>query len=345
MIIKKEIKKSKKIPKFLGKSKTLNIKENKLDLENNENKLNLKNNIKNINNNTNISNSNINIITIKNLHIKKMINKNNKSRYKRHIKNGKMIKSKEFNKIGFNDIMGNNNQKMNKFVSLNDYELNTLKYEDALEIDKRSYFQYYYSLLKIKQLILFVFCPAKDYNLTTLKIALFLTNFSLYFTINCFFFNDETMHMIYVNNGRFHIFYQLPQILYTTIITIFTDRILRQLSLSENNFIELKQANKYATMISKSKTIKACLTIKFSIFFILNFLLLFFCWYFISCFCAVFYNTQIILITDSFFSFGTTLIYPFFIYLLPGIFRIPSLKAAKKDKRCLYLTGKMFALI
>ena len=45
---------------------------------------------------------------------------------------------------------------------LNDYELNTLEYNIAIKIDKRTYFQYYWSLLKSKQLILFTILPAND---------------------------------------------------------------------------------------------------------------------------------------------------------------------------------------
>ena len=39
------------------------------------------------------------------------------------------------------------------------------------------------------------------------------------------------------------------------------------------------------------------------------------------------------------------MIYPFGLNLLPGIFRIPALKAVKKDKKCLYKASKLIALI
>ena len=40
-------------------------------------------------------------------------------------------------------------------LKLNDFELNTLKYKDALKLDKRTYFQYYCSLLKIGNLLFY----------------------------------------------------------------------------------------------------------------------------------------------------------------------------------------------
>ena len=71
--------------------------------------------------------------------------------------------------------------------SLTEYEMNFLNYELALRLDKRTYWQYYWSLLKQKHLILFTFLPVNDFNLSSLKIALFILSFSLYFTINGFF--------------------------------------------------------------------------------------------------------------------------------------------------------------
>jgi len=72
------------------------------------------------------------------------------------------------------------------------------------------------------------------------------------------------------------------------------------------------------------------LAIKFIIFFILNYLFLLFFWYFISCFCGVYVNTQITLIKDTFISFGLSMLYPIGLDLIPGFFRIPALGLQKK---------------
>ena len=68
-----------------------------------------------------------------------------------------------------------------------DQELNTLSYGKALILDKRTFSQYYCSLIKKKHLILFTFLPINDYNLRYIKIMLFLLSFSLYLSINGFF--------------------------------------------------------------------------------------------------------------------------------------------------------------
>ena len=231
-----------------------------------------------------------------------------------------------------------------KYFNLNDQELNSLMYEEALLFDKRTYFQYYWSLLKRKQLILFTFYPNNDYNLFSIKICLFLISFSLYITINGFFFNDDTMHKVYEDNGNFNIITQIPQILYSSTISALIN-MLKHLSLSENNILMVKQEKNLHMLKKIIKKIKRCLLIKFILFFILNFLFLCFFWYFITCFCAVYSNTQKILLEDTLMSFGLSMLYPFGLNLLPGFFRIPALRAEKKDKKTLYKIGNIIALI
>ena len=88
-----------------------------------------------------------------------------------------------------------------------------------------------------------------------------------------------------------------------------------------------------------------CLKIKFILYFILSFLLLICFWYYLGTFCAVYKNTQIYLIKDTLISFATSMIYPFVINLIPGLFRLPAIKDDKKDKECLYKFSKIIQLI
>ena len=251
-------------------------------------------------------------------------------------------KENDINNIKVYEKIENQNINIEK---LNDQEMNTLEYEKALQFDKRNYFQYYYSLIKKKQLILFTFLPTNDYNIMALKISLFIVSFCLYFTINTFFFSDKTMHKIYKDNGSFNILYQIPQIFYSSIIPTIINMILKTLSLTEKDVLKLKQEKDIKMLINESKKVEKCIYIKFVIFFSISLLLMLFFWYFISCFCAVYNNTQIILIKDSLISFGISMLYPFGLNLLPGLFRFPALRAEKKDKECLYKISQYIALI
>jgi hypothetical protein len=153
------------------------------------------------------------------------------------------------------------------------------------------------------------------------------------------------MHNIHENNGKYKILIQLPQIFYSSLVSAVINLILKQLSLSERSLIEIKKENNKKVLESKTKEVVSFIKMKFLIFYIIDYLLLFFFWYFLSCFCGVYINTQKILFKDSLISFGISMLYPFGINLLPGIFRIQALRAKKKDQKTLYKASNLLALI
>ena len=65
--------------------------------------------------------------------------------------------------------------------------------------------------------------------------------------------------------------------------------------------------------------------------------------YYLTCFNAVYQNTQIYLIKNTLISFGISLIYPFILNIIPAILRKQSLK--KGNKECLYNTSKIFQIL
>ena len=155
--IKKKEKKRNSVLIFnqINKSKSNNLpKTNQTKKNYSSNSLLYMNNIKK--NNYNLSSFNKNIIVKKSL-------KNTKNNNKLLRKGNKIKEKKEIN------------------YKYNDEELNSLDYYNAIKYDKRSYFQYYYSLLTIKHLLFFTFFNNDDYNIFIIKLALFIFSFSLYF--------------------------------------------------------------------------------------------------------------------------------------------------------------------
>ena len=271
-----------------------------------------------------------------------IINNNNninKSPIKK-FKKKKHVNKKQINKISHNTInkINDNNKETNKgILQYNDKELNSLIYEKALAYDKRTYFQYYLSLLKLNHLLIFSFyCNDNDYNSQIIKIFLFFFFFAVHFTINALFFTDGTMHEIYIEEGHFNFIYQLSQIIYSSLISGIITAFIKFLSLSEKAIVELKNENKNEEFDLKDKKLILTLKIKFGLFFFISFLLLLIFGFYITCFCGIYVNTQVHLIKDSLISFGLSLIYPFGILLLPGIFRKLALNTEKKDIEYLY---------
>ena len=242
-------------------------------------------------------------------------------------------------KINLKYIKQNKESKgtINKFI---DEEINGFSYDFAILYDKRAYCQYYASLLKTQHNLICALFNNDDYNSGIIKINLFIIGFTIEYTINALFYNDDTMHKIYESKGDFNLETQLPIAIYSTLISMILNYPLNFLALSNNPIINFKQDNTRINLFKKSKNLIKILTIKFIIYFIISIILLIFFWYYISMFCVIYRNTQIHLLKDTLISFILSLILPFFIYLLPGLLRIPSLSNVKKKRVCLYNLSK-----
>ena len=250
----------------------------------------------------------------------KIIKKENKE------KSIKFITSKNVSNISSKGNIVNNtgiiNGNINKLKiikkpeeSILDYteeEKNLLPYNLAKLHDNRSYCVYYISLLRTRHNLFFSFCQDRDYNSKIIKIDLFFIDFAILYAVNCLFFNDDSLHKIYETKGSFNLEYEIPKILYSSLGSMVI------------NTINLR--------------------IKFILFFILGFLLLLFLWFYIAMFGAIYKNIQIHLLKDTLISFGLSLIYPFFTYLIPGFLRIPALSDPKKDRKCLYDFSKFLQM-
>ena len=244
-----------------------------------------------------------------------------------------------------NDISKKIKEKKNKLnLSLFyvEREINLFTYEEAMKKDKRSFKEYYFSLIKLKQLLIFSFYPTFDYNSMIIKISLFFFSFALYYTVNGLFFNDSTMHKIYEDNGIYNLIYSIPQLLYSIIISSIISSIVKRLSISEKNILEITKEKNITNLNNKIISIKRCLLTKFIFFFTFSILFLILFWYYLSCFCAIYRNTQIYLITDTLISFSISLLYPFILCLIPAILRIAALNDPRK---CLYKTSRFIQFL
>ena len=192
---------------------------------------------------------------------------------------------------------------------------------------------------------MFTFFLNSDYNSKIIKIDLFLINFTLNFSVNVLFFNDDTLHQIHEDGGSFNIEYQLPQIIYSTMISAILKFILCKLALSQGLILKFKGIKTTTGLNNRYSSLKRYIKIKFAFYFIISTIFLLFFWYYVSMFCAIYVNTQIHLIKDTLISYSLSLITPFFIYLIPGFFRIPALSNRKKNKICLYTTSKILQML
>ena len=257
----------------------------------------------------------------------------------------KILKKKPIKPVN-SYIIGNSKSNSLNYKPETDYELNWLSYKHALAYDKRSKCEYYGALIKSKQLFIFTFCSFNDYNSGVIKKFTFFLSFALHYTINALFFDESNMHQIYEDEGKFNFEYQISKILYSALASTFVLRIMLQfLVLSDKDVLEVKKQQTKPLAINLKKKKLKCMKIKFAIFFILNFILLGLFWYYLTCFNAIYRNTQVYLIKNTFISFAFSLFYPFIINIFPTMIRMCSLHSSNKDQEYFYKFSQIIQLI
>jgi len=365
-INKKEKEKKEKVKRIQFKSKP--NRKNKINNPskknnkkvNNYDKINLKKNYKrsfNLSENNNFSNhrnnesNSLNEIISKN-NVKKLnkMRTNNTNfndshkilKYKLHSKFSKNKISKNKNNINFIDKIILFYSKIERKKYFTEDELNSLKYEYALEIDNRSYLQFYWSLLKQNHLIIFTFFVHKDYNIFLFKFGLFIISIGLFLFMNALFFQDDSLYKIYEDEGEYNFVYHIPQMIYSVILSQVISFLLENLSMFQNQFINIKEKINLKEIKEEIQQVKKSIKKRCFLFLIIGIILLFGFWYYLSVFCAVYYNTQIPLIKNNIISFISSMLYPLFLNLIPGVFRIYSLQYKVK---CQYIFSKILIKI
>ena len=253
------------------------------------------------------SNMNINIINNKiyrkmrikiKIKKKKIIKKNNPPKknisiYKKqnfnnnHIKNIKEPKNTniKFNLSNCNSLINkkSNNKIMkisefnNNKKKLDNYELNNLEYDSARKYDKRNYIHIYWSLLKREHMVIFTFITRDDHNITFVKYSRFFFLLCTDMAMNVFFFADETMHKMFLDYGKYNFIQQIPQIIYSTIISQLIEIFLCYLSLTDKYFYQIKNFRRISRY--QLKRIIKFIQIKLILFFIFCSLMFIFYWY------------------------------------------------------------------
>ena len=227
-----------------------------------------------------------------------------------------------------------------------------MDYQDASINDKRSCLRTYWSMLKRENSFLVTFIACNDYNLFYVKIERFFILLCTEMTMNGLFFIHESMHRKYTEGENFTFVQKLPQLIFTILVADLIEVILCFLSMTdkhiydikalvreqkEKNKKEKKDINDKKELGQKIMNILDTMQRKLVSFFVFTFLLFLFYWYFISAFCAVYQNTQVIFLRDSGISFITSLVETCIIYGFTNILRAISLSlCCRKKLGCVY---------
>ena len=208
-----------------------------------------------------------------------------------------------------NNIIENNNLKLNlendnnkgfnlkKYESIkllkNIYDIQDIDYEEAIFYDKRGYLKIYWGCLVDQQVIFGTFFSDRHLDLLVIKLSFLLISFQISFFLNALFYTDEYISKAYYNNGVLNFVSGLPKSIYSFAFTLVITNLLRMLSTSKKELLKLiidkLQDKSYLNLIHDKLT---KLKKKLIAYYIIVFFLSFICLYYVTCFCAVYRNSQ-----------------------------------------------------
>ena len=249
-------------------------------------------------------------------------------------------KEQDEQKAGYDMLVKGPEKPYNKEVDLTykEDELNSVDFKIAQVQDKRSFWKYYWSLLKLKQLLIFTFYTYTDYNLRSVKIALFLLFISFYFAFTALFFNENIIRNSYKkqNTASLHCI----NIILSSICSLIMSFIIKFISLNEKDKISILNENKSDDRKSKAELLKRKMRIKIIILFIISALLMLLCWYYVTAFGAIFRNSQGKYILNVLGAFILCNLWPCITSLIAPALRI---KSIENGSECQYKASQIIA--
>ena len=213
----------------------------------------------------------------------------------RNIKKNIFIYKDKYN-FAQENIQNISNKKncLNKIkLSQKDEDLQNMDFKYAIIKDKRSCLRIYWSYWIESQIILGTFFTENYLDLFIIKFSFFTSTFQISFFLNALFYTDEYISNAYHNQGILDFFTGLPKAVYSFIATLITTNLLKMLSNSKNELLQIirnqKKIKNYIIIINnKLKKLSCKLTVYFTLIFIFSFLFL----YYVSSFCAVYIHSQ-----------------------------------------------------
>ena len=205
-------------------------------------------------------------------------------------------------------------------------DLDGLDYDEALIYDKRTFYQLFCKQLKERQLIANTFFVKDNLKPFSIKLIVFIFNFSCYLVINGFLFNEEyVMKILRRKSKNFYYFLvdSTTRIVYSSIIGAIVNIIVGLLFRAEKQIRRIQSKYSDNKIILHGEIVKIykstkCLYIGFTIFNILAMLVFLF---YLFCFCGVYRNCQADWFEGCFIVFYIMQLIPVLVSLFLAIMR------------------------
>ena len=236
--------------------------------------------------------------------------------------------------------------KKKEYFQYTDNELNYLSYLDSILLDKRSFFQIYFSLIRTKQILIFTLSCKNDFNPRTMKISFMFSIFALFLTFNTIFVTESTIHNLFISNGKISIFSNLTKIGLSIFISGTIKNILLLVAFPEKDIIKIRKIKNMHKINRAKKNAISIVIIRCYIFYFINIIILCLFWLYLASFFTIFKNTQTYVLINTFISFGVSMIAPFILYLIPSLIRKISIKDnGNQCRQFLYIISTILQVI
>ena len=220
-------------------------------------------------------------------------------------------------------------------------DLNTIPFTQALRIDKRNYFKIFISVLAHEISIIDIFYYKNHFRHLSITLSIYIFEISLDIALNCLLYTDDVVSQKYHNNGSIKFITSLSLSFISNLFASFISFILDKLSnydeLLENIIKNVVTKNCYFLyMIKFKKYIQLKLITLFFIEIITN---IYICYYIII-FCFVYQKTQGSIMINYIIGISESISFSLFLALTTSLIRYISLK--KKWKSFYYTSKYLF---
>ena len=174
-----------------------------------------------------------------------------------------------------------------------------------------------------------------------LKIIFFIFIIGLEGLFNALLYKDKYIENLY-DNKKYNFLYNFPKSILSVIFTYFIEAFLFYLITSKKKFQEIMESPLIKNYQYEFESTVKCLKRKVIIFFIVDFIITGFSWYYCSIFCALYQNTSKYWLISLLISLLIHLVLPFIFCFLPTSLRFFALK--KKSKK-IYNLNKYLEIV
>jgi len=264
---------------------------------------------------------------------------------RKHLSERYMTKNKNISSKYYSLIHIDANNSSNKSTPKSKIILDNYNFKLAVKYDKRSFWRIFYICILSKENIMNIMFFKTPLDLLPIRICLFIFNYSCDLALNTIFYSNESISEKYHYEGNsifiFSIVNNIVQSIFSAIISMVLVNTFQHMIDSRGDFEDIFKEEEHKMRkdknykVNKKRKINIILKIrhiclelknKIIIFFILEFLIMIFFYYFVTAFCEVYKKTQISWLYDFFSSFIFSLLSEIFSAWILAIFYYISIR-------------------